>query len=301
MPVHRPRWVGYLLILLAAGLWSTSGFYAKSPIFDDWPLESRGIVLAFWRAAFAALALAFFVRRPQFRWPLLPMMGFFTVMNWLYLSAMVQVEASIAIWLQSTAPVWVFLFSVVALRERVVPRDWWMLLWSFAGTLLILLPQVGRAPAEGLIFGLASGFMYAGVVVSLRYLRNCDSAWLVFLNHLAAALVFLPFAWRTGIQPTWGQLAFLFCFGAGQMALPYLLFARGLRTIAGHEASLIGLLEPILLPLWVFLAWRSHPQYLAPDWTTLVGGGMILVGLVQRYAIHLRGPRPPAVADEPGS
>ncbi len=283
------------MILLAAGLWSTSGFYAKSPIFDAWPLESRGVVLAFWRATFAALTLAFFVRRPQFRWPMLPMMGCFTIMNWLYLSSMVQVEASIAIWLQSTAPAWVFLFSVVVLRERVVPRDWWMLAWSIAGTLLILLPQVGRAPAQGLVFGLASGLTYAGVVVSLRYLRDCDSAWLVFLNHVAAALVFLPFALRSGIQPTAGQLAFLFCFGAGQMAVPYLLFARGLRSIAGHEASLIGLLEPILLPLWVFLAWRSHPQYLPPDWTTLAGGAMILVGLVQRYAINFRyrTPQPP--------
>ncbi len=46
-------WRGRLLIVTAAVMWSTSGFFAKAPIFDDWPLETRGILLAFWRTFFA--------------------------------------------------------------------------------------------------------------------------------------------------------------------------------------------------------------------------------------------------------
>jgi drug/metabolite transporter (DMT)-like permease len=73
---------------------------------------------------------------------------------------------------------------------------------------------------------------------------------------------------------------FLAFFGMFQMGLPYILFARGLRSIPGHEATGIGLLEPILVPLWVFLAWGDKPA-----WWTLVGGGLILIGLAVRYAL----------------
>jgi drug/metabolite transporter (DMT)-like permease len=40
----------------------------------------------------------------------------------------------------------------------------------------------------------------------------------------------------------------------------------------------IGLLEPMLLPLWIFLAWGDRP-----DLVTYLGGGCILLGLLLRY------------------
>jgi drug/metabolite transporter (DMT)-like permease len=72
-------------------------------------------------------------------------------------------------------------------------------------------------------------------------------------------------------------------FGILQMGLPYVLFARGLKSVPSHEASGIGLLEPVLLPVWVFLAWRHAADYAPPRWWTMVGGGLILVGLILRF------------------
>ena len=57
----------------------------------------------------------------------------------------------------------------------------------------------------------------------------------------------------------------------------------GMHVVFGHEASGIVLLEPILVPVWVFLAWRNTSDYVAPQWWTLVGGGLILTGLLLRY------------------
>ena len=62
---------------------------------------------------------------------------------------------------------------------------------------------------------------------------------------------------------------------------------RGLRTIPGHEATGIALTEPLLVPVWVYLAWGD-----APDWWTLVGGGLILVGLAIRYLVPQSQPAP---------
>ena len=54
---HRQQMVGRLLIVAAAVMWSTSALFAKSPIFQDWPQELRGPLLAFWRALFGGLVL----------------------------------------------------------------------------------------------------------------------------------------------------------------------------------------------------------------------------------------------------
>ncbi len=121
-PPGPSKLAGRLSVLAAAVLWSSSGLFAKWPIFDVWPASTRGVSLAFWRAMFAALVLLPAVRRPRWRLGLAPLTMAFTLMNVTYLTAMSQTTAVNAVWLQSTCPLWVFFFSVVLFREPIVPR-----------------------------------------------------------------------------------------------------------------------------------------------------------------------------------
>jgi drug/metabolite transporter (DMT)-like permease len=131
---------------------------------------------------------------------------------------------------------------------------------------------------------LLSGVFYGGVVLSLRQLRDQDAAFLIAVNHMVATVAFLPFvAANLQYWPQGKQWLLLAGFGMLQMGLPYVLFARGLKTTPGHEASGIGLLEPVLLPVWIYVAWHNAPNYIAPRWWTLVGGSLILIGLAWRY------------------
>lgn len=272
---HAAR--GRLSILAAAVLWSSSGLFAKAPTFNTWPLAFRGPLLGFWRALFAGLVLLPAIRRPRLRMALAPMALSFAAMNVTYMSAMTLSTAANAIWLQSTAPFWVLLAGMIT---GTLPsgRDLTALAFAAVGIACILFFEVGGQGQLGTLCGLAAGIAYAGVVLSLRRLREEDSAWLVALNNVVTAVILLPFVLYTRLWPTPMQLLWLVLFGVLQMGLPYLLFARGLQRISAQEATLIGLLEPVLLPLWVYLAYREQPA----SWT-LIGGALILAGLGVRY------------------
>lgn len=296
-PEHRipSHAVGRALIIGAALLWSLGGVFAKAPVFDDWPVDSRGVLLAFWRALFAGLLLVPLVRRPRWRLPLAPLTLAFTGMNITYLSAMSFTTAANAIWLQCTAPVWVFLYAALWGADRFDRRDLFTLGCAAVGVGLILFHELplaasaGTAPGRsqfGVGLALLAGLLYAVVVMAMRHLRDEDGAWLVAICHLVAATVMAPYVLWEGVWPTPTQFVVLAAFGLLQMGLPYWLFARGLRSISGQEASGLGLVEPVLMPIWVFMAWGEEPA-----WWTLVGGGLILVGLTLRYF-----PRPAAAA-----
>lgn len=263
-----------LLVLVAALMWSTIGFFVKSPDLRGWP----GPVLAFWRAVFACVVLWPLVRRPRWTWKLIPMTAMFAGMNYTYLTAMAQGSAANAIWLQCTAPVWVLLVGVIVFREHAIWRDWLLVAFVAAGVGVILYHESRGAALEAVAWGLASGVFYAGVVLSLRQLREFDSVWLVALNHLVTAVVLAPLAIGGTHFPSGTQWLLLAGLGVFQMGLPYILFGRALKHVPGHEAAGIAMLEPILVPLWVYLAWGDRPA-----WWTFVGAGLILVGLAIRY------------------
>jgi DME family drug/metabolite transporter len=272
------------MIALAAVLWSTSGFFAKAPWFDSWPVESRGLMLGFWRSLFAVLILAPFVRRPQWHPALISMCLCFGCMVWAFMTAMINGPAANAIWLQYLAPAWVMLLGVLLLGERVTGSDVRMLSFCLAGVLLILGMELRSSTSLfATSMGILSGIAFAGVVLHMRFLRQMESTWLISLNHSATVLILLPWAWRqpgSVAMPAYAALAF---FGVFQMSIPYLLFARGVRSVGSPEASVLTLLEPILVPLWVYIAWHHHASYQAPPWWTWLGGSLILMGLLIRY------------------
>jgi drug/metabolite transporter (DMT)-like permease len=106
--------------------------------------------------------------------------------------------------------------------------------------------------------------------------------WLSLVNTLGGSIVIGAWlvAARGGLPGvSAGQGAALAIFGVVQMAIPYALFARGLRDVTAPEAGLLSLIEPVLNPLWVLLFVGERPE-----WPTIVGGAFLLGGVLVRYA-----------------
>jgi drug/metabolite transporter (DMT)-like permease len=268
-------------------MWSTSGAFTKvltlpTPLGLNEPAVAP-LQIACFRVIFAALALLPALRRRDFsfRPMMLAMVVSFAVMNAAFVSAMSLGTAANAIVLQYTAPMWMYLACVGLLGESADLRSLAALAVGLAGIAVIV--AGGWHGGELAIVGIAlvSGVAYAGVMVCLRMLRDASSRWLTLLNFLCSGVVLVPFVCRLAF-PTPGQLAVLFLYGAVQMAVPYWLVARGLRSVSPQEAGTITLLEPLLNPLWAYVVSGE-----APSWYTFVGGSFIVGALAWRYA-----PRP---------
>jgi drug/metabolite transporter (DMT)-like permease len=148
--------------------------------------------------------------------------------------------------------------------------------------LIVVRGRDGR-PGEGwgILLGLASGVGYAAIVVGLRGLRDLDPIWLAAFNNMAAALLIgLGIVATSGTIPTpeAREWPILIAFGVVQLAIPYALFARGVRDVQAAEAALITLLEPVLNPIWVLLRHGERPAD-----ATIVGGLFLLAGVAVRY------------------
>src|SRR2546421_9942026 len=98
------------------------------------------------------------------------------------------------------------------------------------------------------------------------------------------ALVSLPLATPLDTAPL--DLALLAFFGVGQFGAGFLLFMAGARLIPAAESSLIGMLETVLGPLWVWLVLDERPGT-----ATLTGGALILAALLANTLVDLVTPR----------
>jgi DME family drug/metabolite transporter len=274
-----------LCIVAAAVLWSLSGAF-KSVLshptslgLDTPHLDPAQI--AFYRVLFAGMVLAPTIRRTDvtYRPAMIGMVLTFAAMNALFVRALTLGTAANAIFLQYTAPLWVYLAGICWLGERPDRRSTVAVVAGLVGVAVMLLGGGSDERLDVIGLALGSGVAYAGVLIWLRVLRNESPRWLTVLNHLGSAVVLFPDAARFGL-PTPGQLAWLFLFGAVQMGLPYWLMARGLRSVSPNEAGSLSLLEPILNPLWAYLV--SPTEELPGTWTW-IGGAFILSGIAYRY------------------
>ena len=289
-------------LVLAAVLWSLGSVFMRllrEPLgLGLHKPQLTPLQIAFYRGLFGGFVVLALVRRADitFRPPMLGMVAAFTVMSGLYLSAL-DGPAANAIFLQNTAPLWVFVFAVVFLGEPGDRRGWQTVLLGAAGAVVIVAGNWPREPAADnqqpqailLLMGVGSGVLYAIVVLFLRALHKHSSAWLVALNLLGTAVtlglfVLLKDGWSAFAEwataPSAKQVAVLVVFGAFQMALPYWLFTRGLRTVSPQEAAIITLIEPLLNPVWAYLI---TPEKDTPNVWMFSGGGLILLALVWRY------------------
>ncbi len=277
-PFMTRAW-GRGMIGAAAVLWSLSGAFTKSIAIED------GVSIAFYRGLFAGIALVLVVprHRMRFRPTMIPMILTFGAMSGLFIAATIATTAANAIFLQCSATIWVVPLGIVLLKEQ--PSRQTLMGIAIAGLGIALILGFGfesvLEAVPGITLGLSSGIAYALIIIGLRSFQDLDPLWLSAVNNLGGAILLLLWSFLMGgmvIIPTVEQAMTLFLFGVIQMAIPYALFARGLRTVPAAEAGLLTLVEPVLSPVWTYLAVGEIPRPMS-----LVGGALLICGVATQF------------------
>lgn len=263
---------GRLLVSIAGILWSLAGVFIKS-------FELHPLTIVFYRSLFASLFFFLLVKRKNWTISksLFVSMLSYTAAITAFVSANRLTTAANAIVLQYTAPIFVFIFARLLFHETIPKLNLLTLLSGTVGVGIIFAGSAGHPDIRGVGVAILSGLFFSIYMTNLRFLKQLDAGYLTLANNLACCAMLLPWV-HSQLSLSFGDILTLSVMGVVQLGIPYFLFSKGLEKISLQEASLIVLIEPVLNPVWVALVFGEIPSL-----STLIGGGVILLGLGFRY------------------
>jgi drug/metabolite transporter (DMT)-like permease len=289
-----PHRRGQLAVALAAVAWSTAGLFQRELTMDT-------ITQLGGRAFFALLALLIYVAVsergaviPAFRSVGLPGVAVAVCMataSGCFIIALNHTTVAHVLFIQAISPVLAALLAWIALREPITPRIWIAMLTALAGV-AVMIGSPSNADITGDGVSLLMSLSFAVAIVITRHRRDVSMAPATCLSQLLLLLVALPFADASSINRH--DLVYLVLLGAVQMGLGLALFTVGARLIAAAEVALITLLEVVLGPFWVCIAFGE-----TPDRATLVGGAIVVVAVIIQVTGDVRIPSPHAAEPTP--
>jgi drug/metabolite transporter (DMT)-like permease len=284
---------GVFLVLAAAFCWSSGGLIARHISADVWT-QAAG------RGFFAAVTLFAFllIRDGRNTWTLFRGLGLpgivvaccFASASLSFVVALRHATVALILVIQSTAPLLAALLAFVWLRERLG--------WVRGVAMLVALFGVWRMVSGGGGNGTDSlGVALSCVIpcalaIATVTVRRYHAIRMTPAMCLAATIIMLVgLAVREAAPVSGEDLFLLLLFGAVQLAIGMIWFTTGARLIPAGEAALLGLLECVLGPIWVWIFLGEEPGSQAN-----VGGVLTLAAVAGNTVYDMvRAARVPAV------
>ncbi len=285
-----PSGRGLLLVVLAAGFWSTSG------LFINWVADGSGISpwsLAFWRdlGTFSVLlaGLLLFkpallrVRRRDLAW--LAAMGAITIGSFhvLWNTSVLYAGVAVATVLQSNAPIFVILLAWLLWREPFTGRKIIAIVLAFIGTLFIArLDRLGGSQLNlvGVLAGMVGAINYSTLSLFGKKLTGSYSPWTVLTYAFGfGALLLLPFQWNQPLP--WPLPGPVLAAYAGLIFVPtvtgFALYTTALRRLPAGVAAIVATLEIPFAAVTSYLALGETMDRWQGLGALLVVSGVVLV------------------------
>ncbi len=273
---------GILLVAGSALVWSFGGAIARFLTVDDsW-------TVVFWRSIFAALfLLGFMLWRdgPRGTVALFKCMGLsglgvalcFALASTSFVVALAYTTVANILLMQAGVPLIAALLTWTLFREKISGATWAAIAAVIAGVAIMVSESfTGKVSALGDGLALLISVMFAIATVITRRHAHVRMAPAVCLGTIIAASASGLLAGHYLVSAH--DLGWVIAFGAVNLGLGLAMFTTGARLIPAALAALVGTLEPVLGPIWV---WLVHNE--VPSGRTLIGGAVVFAALV----IHL--------------
>jgi len=270
---------GAVFIIAAMAIFGFTGIFIR---FIDLPAH----VIVFFSFLFISLALStfflikdrkiFFVKKYLL---ILALMGLFNILNnFFYFLAFVNTTISNAVLTHYTAPVFVALLAPFILKEKIEKVTIKALLFSVIGVVLISYSGNFSFYAKdfvGILYGTASGLMYALVIITAKHLSKSISIFSINLYHsFFGAMILLPFVAMTEFtlnfsSMLWMLILFALIFGV----LATCLHFAGVSKVKSQHAGILAYAEILFASFYGFVFFFEIPSP-----ATIIGGILILFG-----------------------
>lgn len=276
-----------IFILLAVLLWSSGGLLFKLTTVSAYEVNAG-------RCFLAAITIGLLTYRKGLKFNKFTFLT--SLLYALTLSAFAiankKTTAANAIFLQYTAPIYILILAPFILKEKFRVADLITVAACLGGMTLfffdsapntILTPE---SQMQGNFFALGSGLFFGLYLLLLRHpasLRQ-NPAISVFYGNLIAVLLMLPFIVMNPSTWTTQDYVAVGFLGVFQIGLAYFLFTYGIaKGVRSLDANLIGFVEPLLNPVWVFLFFGERPS----GWA-IIGGAVIISAILIQMLVNSR-------------
>lgn len=264
-----------VFVLMAVFLWSTGGLFIKLTTLDAYQVT-------FFRSLFAAVTVILITRKDGLK---INAFGIFAsliyaLLLFLFVWATKKTTAANAIFLQYTAPIYILILGPFIIGEKFHWRDLITVVVVLFGMSLFFVGKLEITDYQGNIAALCSGLLLGLYIMLLKHPKAEDLNPTITVIYGNLFLVLLTASSGIRAIPSmvpldWFAVIFL---GVFQIGISYILFIRGVRGgTRPLDASLIGFIEPLLNPVWVFVFLGERPS----QWA-LLGGAIIITAI----AVH---------------
>ncbi|MBU3693140.1 MAG: hypothetical protein FGM47_06460 [Candidatus Nanopelagicaceae bacterium] len=290
---------GEIYLFLGAFLFAFNGIISKIVLIDD-SLSAWRLTQIRTGGAFVLLFAVYFTFRRHELKPTrdeLPWLIAFgavgvTFVQAFYFVAIERMYVGVALLIEFTAPIWILLFLRFVLKKHVPNSLWYAILLSFSGLLMITQIWNGLSLDRiGLIAAFIDAFALAGYfLIGDRLGKTKSSAAITTWGFgVASAMLFfvLP-VWNYPTEvfskdmellgrfneytlPGWVLILWIVVMGT---IAPYLFVVSGLKLLSAANASVFGMIEPVLAGVFAWW-WLSESL----NGVQLVGCVVVIVGI----------------------
>ncbi|WP_294145420.1 DMT family transporter [uncultured Clostridium sp.] len=264
---------GTLLVFLGAVFWSLNAPLVKF-------LTADSLLICGLRSIIAGITLMPFIRWKRLNWT--PWMAVY-ISSYCALCisiiiALSKTSAAIAVGMQYTATIWLFLANFVITR-KFNKKAFWPVCVIFAGVVFFMCSGTDKSSSSGNTIALLEGIFFACMSVGAKKSAGTNPIGLTAIANLFTGIfVFVAFPSTAGYIGTLASTDWivLLILGIIQIGAGYAFYNLGIQMISAQKASVIALWEMILGPVWVALFLKEYPSPIVLAGFVIILSGMIL-------------------------
>lgn len=278
---------GVIAVMSCAMLWSIGGLLIKLVSWSPFAIAGA-------RSLIASIVLLVFLKRPRitFSFAQVGAAVSYAATMILFVLANKTTTAANAIILQYTSPVFAAFLGWMLIGERPSSDQWIALAFVMGGMAMFFMDKLSPGNMLGNIIAVISGITFALFSVFMRMQKDGSPLESMLMSHWLVVLVSLPVVLALpapAVTPS--ALGAIAVLGIFQTGISSVLFSIGIKGVTAVQSMLLAVIEPILNPVWVFVATGERPGANA-----LVGGIIILASVTVSSLVTVRRARRASLA-----